>query len=234
MPLYVYYRAANHDEARTIALRPGGPLGRSSAAGYADAVATLWLPYDAAELARIGVPAGGAQALSGRGLPVNAHEWFVRVPERELQVAQLPGGPKGVFLARVFDDYSRTYWLSQEDASVWMRYGKDDEPSASSRQIDESVQAMQEILGAWCDFRDSDISPGDEAAYDDLVCRTIIRAVSAEPEAFTDETSWWAVTFEEVEYSLQGTLRGETPLYELVRQDESEAWVLDHPGYEDE
>jgi hypothetical protein len=71
--------------------------------------------------------------------------------------------------------------------------------------------------------------------HDDLVCRTIVRAVSAEPEIFTDETSWWAVRLEEAEYSLQGTLRGETPLYGLVRQDESGGCrVLDHPGYEDE
>ena len=83
-------------------------------------------------------------------------------------------------------------------------------------------------------FRDSDVSPAGEAAYDALVCRTIIRAVSAEPEAFADETNWWAVTFEEVEYSLQGILRGEEPLHELVRRNESGAWVLDHPGYEDE
>ena len=89
-------------------------------------------------------------ALSGRGLPVNAHEWFVRVPERELQVAQLPGGPKAAFLARVFDDYDQTYWLSLEDASVWMRYGADDDPSATSGRINGSLAAMQEILSAWC------------------------------------------------------------------------------------
>ena len=198
-------------------------------------MATSWLRYDGAELARIGVgPGSGTQALSGRGLPVNAHEWFVRVPERELQVAQLPAGPRAAFLARVLDDYDQTYWLSLDDASVWMRYGEDDDASATSQRINGSVAALQEILGAWCDFRDSDISPADEAAYDDLVCRTIVRAVSAEPEVFTDETHWWAVTFEEVEYSLQGILRGEKPLYELVRRNESGAWVLDHPGYEDE
>ena len=39
MPLYDYFRAAGHDEARTTALRPGGPLGRNDLADGVDGLA---------------------------------------------------------------------------------------------------------------------------------------------------------------------------------------------------
>jgi hypothetical protein len=39
VPLYDYFRAADHDQALEIALRPGGPCGRENVAAHVDALA---------------------------------------------------------------------------------------------------------------------------------------------------------------------------------------------------
>jgi hypothetical protein len=82
-----------------------------------------WRPYDAGELVCVAVPEPAKAALTARGLPDNAYGHFVRVPERELEVAQLPECGRAAFLAHVEDGYNNTYWLSLTDGSVWMRYG---------------------------------------------------------------------------------------------------------------
>lgn len=193
-----------------------------------------WLAYDAERLARIGAPDSSVSALTGRGLPGSAHDLFVRVPARELQVADLPECGRAAFLAQAGDGYWNTYWLSLRDGSIVMRYGKQDEPVDHVKRINTSVTALQAVLEAWCDYKDSGLTPADGEAYEHLVINTITRAVSADPEAFHDEQAWWPTTFEEVEYTLPGILSGDRALYQLVRQDETGSWVLDHPGYEDE
>jgi hypothetical protein len=192
-----------------------------------------WSPYDAAALARIGAPAGAAQALAGRGLPRNAFEVFVRSPERELQVDELPGSGPAAFLADYTDD-ANSFWLALGDGSVWMRWGAPDEPAEDTQAINTSVQGLQGVLGAWCDLKASGLDENDEQEYEDAVTTTIIRAVSADPEAFRDEEGWWPNFFVELQYTLPRTVAGETNLSQLVRQDESGEWVLDHPGFEDD
>jgi hypothetical protein len=63
--------------------------------------------------------------------------------------------------------------------------------------------------------------------------QTTVRAVAADPEAFTEEHAWWSLTFEELEFTIAGIPVGDKAFHQLVRQDESGEWVLDHPGYED-
>jgi hypothetical protein len=194
-----------------------------------------WLTYDAEWLARIGAPDDAIAALARRGLPGDAYGWFVRVPTRELEVAELPECGRAAFLAEAIDGFWNSYWLSLADGSIWMRYGKRDEPVHHVKRINTSVHTLQEILGVWIDYKGSNVSPeSDEAAYENLVYKTLIRVVSLDPEVFMDEETWWARTFEEVGYTIPRVSLGDRPLYQYVRQDESGQWVLDHPGFEEE
>lgn len=70
--------------------------------------------------------------------------------------------------------------------------------------------------------------------YNDAVSTAIVRAVSSDPDAFTDDEGWWTNYFTELEWSLPCPVAGEVALCRLVRQDPSGQWVLDHPGFEDE
>ncbi len=196
-------------------------------------MAETWLPYDPEALTRLGVPSDTAAALGERGLPERAYGWFLRNPERELDVAELPQCGPAAFLAQVNDGLTNTYWLRLADGSVWMRDGLRDETGAKAYEIDQSVRGLQGILAALCGLWYSGLDQDDEG-YEAAVIKATIEAVSAEPEAFADEQNWWAGRLEEAQYTLPGMVRDDQMLYELVRRDEAGQWVLDHPGYEDE
>jgi hypothetical protein len=59
-------------------------------------------------------------------------------------------------------------------------------------------------------------------------------AVSSDPAAFTDDDGWWPNFFLELELTLPRMIAGNTHLYQLVHQDETGHWVLNHPGFEDD
>ena len=198
-------------------------------------LAPLWRSYDVDALARIKVPEGAANALAGRGLPDDAYEYFVRVPERELKVTELPECGRAAFLGQHEDGWYNTYWLSLADGSVWMRYGGRDEPVDHVQRVNGSVPALQKMLDAFCAFEVDEFAlEQDFQAYEDLVGRIVLRAVSAEPELFTDSENWWPRTFEEIGYTTPRMLRGDKVLYEYVQRNRSGHWELNHPGYEDD
>ena len=192
-----------------------------------------WRPFEGETLERLGAPESALDALARQGLPDNAFEVYIRDPARELDVADLPKFGQAVFLGRYTDEWN-TYWLRLADGSVWMRWGMLDQPAESTQRINTSVASFQAVLSAWCDLKSSGIDETDEEAYEDLVAATIVRAVSADPQIFADGESWWPVFFEELEYTLPRAVAGDLPLYQLVRQDESGQWILEHPGYDDE
>lgn len=194
-----------------------------------------WRPYDPGELGRVAAPEAAVAALTGRGLPDNAYQHFNRVPQRELEVAPLPGCGPAAFLGRVEDGFNNTYWLSLRDGSVWMRYGRQDGPVEFAKRINTSVTALQAVLDAWCAFDGPRHGLGDDPrAYERLLDTFVLDAVRADPEIYTDPDGWWPITLQQVGYSGPRFLNGDEPLYEYAHRDESGAWVLDHPGYEDE
>ena len=195
----------------------------------------VWRPYDAETLARIAAPEAAISALTGRGLPENAYDHFKRVPDRELEVGDLPGCGPAAFLGQVEDGFNNTYWLSLRDGSVWMRYGQQDGPVERARRINTSVPALQAVLDAWCAFDGPRGSvANDPPAYEQLLDTFVLGAVSADPEIYTDPEGWWPRTLEQAGYSGPRFLNGDKPLYEYAHHDETGNWVLDHPGYEDE
>lgn len=114
-----------------------------------------------------------------------------------------------------------------------MRYGVWDAAPHHTLRVNTSVAGLQGVLHAWCDFEAAEVDEADEQAYEDAVIQTTIRAVAADPEAFTEENAWWALTFEELEYTIARIPAGGKAFHRLVRQNESGGWILDHPGYED-
>ncbi|GGW53805.1 hypothetical protein FHS32_004962 [Streptomyces albaduncus] len=64
---------------------------------------TTWLPYDEHRLASCGVSGGTLRLLVGQGLPVDCNRMFVRDPDKELSVRELPAG-RAVFLGS-FEDW---------------------------------------------------------------------------------------------------------------------------------
>jgi hypothetical protein len=194
-----------------------------------------WGPYDAGRLLALGAPAAAVAALTGRGLPDDAYEHFVRVPERELERAVLPECGSAVFLGHVWDGFNNTYWLSLTDGSVWMRYGQYRETLHHMKRINTSVEALQSILAVYLAFAavESDRIIGTEE-HEALIAQSVIRAVAADPEVFEEAENWWSLTFQEVEFSSARNLLGDRSLFELVDRDEDGRWGLEHPGYEAE
>ncbi len=192
-----------------------------------------WSPYDAGRLAGLGAPAAAVAALTGRGLPENADEHFVRVPERELEQAVLPECGDAAFLGHAWDGFNNTYWLCLTDSSVWMRYGQYQEPLDHMKRINSSVEALQSILAVYLafEFNGSDriVGTGEHEA---LINQSVIHAVAADPTMFEDDENWWSQTFQEIEFSSAKILIGERARFELVNRDEGGRWGLDHPGYE--
>lgn len=70
---------------------------------------TLWLPYDASSLARLGVDGEAVSGLGERGLPADCNRMFVRNAGRELEVRDLPPG-RAAFLGAFEDEES---WWSR-------------------------------------------------------------------------------------------------------------------------
>jgi SUKH-4 immunity protein len=192
-----------------------------------------WNPYDSGALERAGVPRAASDALGGRGLPHNAYEIFIREPERELTVAELPDCGPAAFLAD-YTDEDNSYWVSVADGSVWMRWGKPDEPADDTQRINTSVAGLQGVLAAWCDLKATGLDEDDEEEYEQAVTTAVVNAVSSDPGAFTDEEGWWPNFFLELEFTLPRMLAGDAHLYQLVHRDEAGRWVLDHPGFEDD
>ena len=158
--------------------------------------------------------------LADRGLPHNVFEIFVRAPERELEVAELPGCGRAAILAQYIDDWI-IYWLGLADGSIWMTKGDPGQPAENIEKINTTVTGLQKVLAAWCDLKSSGITENnDPRAYEDLVAVTNIRAVSADPAIFEDEQGWWPVMLEELDYTLPRLQSGR--------------WVLDHPGYDED
>lgn len=189
-----------------------------------------WRPFSVSALEHAALPSAAIDALAERGLPHNAYEVFIRDPERELAVAELPGCGPAAFLANYADD-SNSYWISQGDGSIWMRWGGPDEPADNTQQINTSPQGLQGILAAWCDLKAAGLGENDGDAYEDAVNQTVIQAVSSDPPAFANEEGWWQNFLLELEFTLPSMLAGDNHLHQLVRRDESGRWVLDHPGY---
>jgi hypothetical protein len=192
-----------------------------------------WRPYDPAALERTGVPQDAVAALGARGLPRNAYEIFIRDPERELTVADLPGCGPAALLAN-YTDGDNSYWISLTDGSVWMRWGRLDEPADDSQRINTGVPGLQGVLAAWCDLKATGLDENDEEEYEQAVNSAVVSAVSSDPAAFTDDEGWWSNFFLELEFTLPRMLIGDAHLYQLVHQDEAGQWVLNHPGFEDD
>jgi hypothetical protein len=196
----------------------------SAEADCAAAEVPRWRPYDTETLAGTRAPQAAIATLATRGLPQNADEHFVRVPRRELELAEIPEIGPVAFLGQVEDGHNNTYWLSLADGSVWMRYGREDRPAHHVNRIDESVSALQDVLEAWCEAQYAGISVDDDPeAYEQLIERSVLRAVRADPGAVTDPENWWSRTFEELEYTGPRVLRGERCLYEYACRDSSGA-----------
>lgn len=193
-----------------------------------------WRPYDPARLAALGAPEPATAALTGRGLPDAAAEHFVRVPERELEEADLPECGKAAFLGQAWDGFNNTYWLSLADGTAWMRYGQHDEPAHHVKQINTSVTALQSILAVYEAYVTAESDDLEGQAREDLINQTVIHAVAADPSVFTDDANWWSQTFLEIEFSSARILLGEQSLFQLVTRDTAGRWGLDHPGYEDD
>jgi hypothetical protein len=191
-----------------------------------------WRPYDADRLSALDVPEQAATALSVRGLPDGAFEHFVRVPERELDVADLPECGKAAFLGQVWDGFNNTYWLDLGDGSVWMRYGGAEEPAHHTKRINTSVEALQSVLSVYEAYVRAESAHLDTTAREDLINQSVIHAVAADPEAFADDENWWPQTFLEIEFTSARILRGDRSLFQLVTRDDVGRWGLDHPGYE--
>jgi hypothetical protein len=196
----------------------------------------VWRPYDAARLREVGAPEAAAASLTGRGLPDNTLDIFVRVPERELAEADLPECGKAAFLAQAMDGFHNTYWLSLSDGSVWMRYGAADGPIDHMKRINTSVEALQSILAVLEAYGRAESGGLGIDAREDLINQTIIHAVAADPEVFEDDENWWSQTFLEIEFTSAKILLGdgERSLFQLVSRDGSGRWGLDHPGYEED
>lgn len=192
-----------------------------------------WRPFDAARLSALGAPDLALAALVGRGLPDDAAEHFVRVPERELETADLPECGRAAFLGQVWDGYNNTYWLGLTDGAVWMRYGGRDEPVDHMNRINTSIVALQAVLAVFQAYADAE-SGLEEQARENLIAQSVIHAVAADPEAFADEENWWPLTLQEIEFDSPRILLGERSLFELVSRDPRGRWGLDHPGYEDD
>ena len=193
--------------------------------------APVWNPYEPAALERAGLPHAAARALAGRGLPHNAYEIFIRAPERELIVAEVPGCGPAAFLAN-YTDEDNSYWVSTADGSVWMRWGKPDQPADDTRKINTSISGLQGVMAAWCDLKATGLDENDDEAYSEAVSAAVLHAVSSDPDAFTNDEGWWPNFFVELEFTLPNMLAGDAHLYQLVRRDEAGEWVLDHPGFE--
>ena len=193
-----------------------------------------WHPYDGARLAELQAPGAAATALTGRGLPDDAFDHFVRVPERELETGELPECGKAAFLGQAWDGFNNTYWLNVSDGSVWMRYGGRDEPADHVKPINTSVAALQSVLAVYVTYQNAESNNLSVQAREDLIHQAVIHAVAADPDAFTDEENWWPQTFLEIEFSSVKILLGDRSLFQLVTQDAAGHWGLDHPGYEED
>lgn len=95
--------------------------------------------------------------LADRGLPHNVFEIFVRAPERELEVAELPGCGRAAILAQYIDDWI-IYWLGLADGSIWMTKGDPGQPAENIEKINTTVTGLQKVLAAWCDLKSSGIT----------------------------------------------------------------------------
>lgn len=199
-----------------------------------DYAVPAWRPYDPDRLAALGAPGAALTALTGRGLPDGVFDHFVRVPERELEQADLPECGKAAFLGQVWDGSNNTYWLSLGDGSVWMRYGTPDEPVDHMKRINTSVEALQSVLAVYEAYVRTESADLDVQQREGLINQTVIHAVAADPEVFADDENWWSQTFLEIEFSSAKILLGDRSLFQLVSRDASGRWGLDHPGYEDD
>jgi hypothetical protein len=194
-----------------------------------------WRPYDADRLRGLGAPAAAVAALAGRGLPDDLHEQFVRVPERELELADLPECGTAAFLGQVWDGFNNTIWLGLGDGSIWMRYGGQDEPVDQMKRINTSVETLQSMLTVLDAYWRVESRHLDIDAREDLINQTVIHAVAADPEVFEDGENWWSMVFQEIEFSSAQIRLGDAlALCDLVSRDESGSWGLDHPGFEED
>ncbi|HTJ67427.1 MAG TPA: SUKH-4 family immunity protein [Actinospica sp.] len=237
---------ARHTQIRRVkqyAKTPGTRAGTPGEGGRMGQIGVIsiphelpeWQPFDADALARIAAPDGAVTALTRRGLPDNAYQHFTRVPARELEVADLPGCGPAAFLAQVWDGFNNSYWLSLGDGSVWMRYGRQDGPAEFAKRINTCVPALQAVLEAWCAFDGPRHAvENDPPAYERLLDTFILDAVRADPEVYTDPEGWWPRTLEEAGYTGPRFPKGEAPLYEYVSRDGTGAWIIEHPGYEED
>lgn len=199
-----------------------------------DYTAPVWRPYDAGQLAALGAPEAAVTALAARGLPDGVFDHFVRVPERELEEADLPECGRAAFLGQVWDGSNNTYWLNLGDGSVWMRYGAPDGPVDHMKRINTSVEALQSVLAVYGAYVRNESDDLDVQQREDLINQSVIHAVAADPDVFADDENWWSQTFLEIEFSSAKILLGDRSLFQLVSRDASGRWGLDHPGYEDD
>jgi hypothetical protein len=186
--------------------------------------ATRWFAHDAQELARLAVPRDTAAALTGRGLPENAYEMFVRNTARELQVVDLPGCGPAAFLGQNQDGFWNTFWLRVEDGSIWLARGEQRQAAESASRINSCVPGLQRVLDVWCSFIGSGVMEDDDG-YEGLVANTLERARNADPEAFDDEESWWSRTFEEIENGVLAPVPPGGPRHGLLERNETGEWT---------
>lgn len=155
-----------------------------------------WQEVDGDVLRRAGVKDPACDRLATKGLPVDAHRWFVLRPERLLGRRDLPGAGPCVYLGD-FEDGVNSYWLRLEDSSVWMLRGYDDGPQEVGF-VNSSVKVFQTFLERWVRFLECGASDEDDD-YEELVEGMIEYFSKWDPPAFEEEDLWWARVFEEVE-----------------------------------
>ncbi|MFC8202097.1 SUKH-4 family immunity protein [Streptomyces sp. NPDC057298] len=157
---------------------------------------TLWLPYDASSLTRLGVGGEAVSELVDRGLPADCNRMFVRDSGRELDVRDLPPG-RAAFLG-AFEVGVNTYWLLIDSGEVWMVRGFEGDGGQQYGLVNSSVAGLQNVLTVWEAFACSGKRDADDD-YEDFVEDVIERARQSDPRVFEDEETWWSRVFEEVE-----------------------------------
>ncbi|MEU6757145.1 SUKH-4 family immunity protein [Streptomyces sp. NPDC046685] len=157
---------------------------------------SLWLPYDASSLSRLGVGGEAVSELVERGLPTDCNRMFVRDSGRELDVRDLPPG-RVAFLG-AFEDGVNTYWLLIDSGEVWMVRGYEGDGYQQYGLVNSSVAGLQNVLEVWEAFGFSGKSDADDD-YEDFVEGVLERARQSDPRVFEEDNAWWSRVFEEVE-----------------------------------
>lgn len=93
---------------RKILARNAGITDSGHSKDRAGSMTSTWMRYDPKRLDTLRITGRCAAALTGLGLPVDAHKIFFRNTDRELEVRELPEAGRSVFLGQ-HEDGLNTY-----------------------------------------------------------------------------------------------------------------------------